>query len=151
MTRPVPAIAFTTAIAALLTFGTTTNAHSDVANPAVKARMEAMKTIGAQTKILGSMAKGAVAFDAAAAQAAAATMAAEAAKIPALFEANEDDPESEAKPIIWEQWDDSTKKAMALETAATDASSSITDAGSLGAAMGAIGGSCKGCHSTYRE
>ena len=155
MTSKITAIALSTAfvaaLGATLTIASATDAHSDASNPAVKARMEAMKVIGAQTKVLGDMAKGATAFDAAAAQAAAATMAAEAAKIPALFEPQEDDPESEAKPIIWDQWDDFAAKAMDLENAATAAQASLTDAGAVGPALGQIGGTCKACHSTYRE
>lgn len=151
MTSKFFTLALTGATAAVLALAPATDAHSDASNPAVKARMEAMKVIGAQTKVLGDMAKGATEFDAAAAQAAAATMAAEAAKIPALFEPQEDDPESEAKPIIWDDWDDFTAKAMDLEAAATAAEASLTEAGAVGPALGQIGGACKACHSTYRE
>lgn len=149
--RTVSAIATTTAVATLISLASVTGAHSDASNPAVQARMDVMKTIAAQTRTLGNMAQGKVEFDAEAAKTAATTLASAAAQVPEVFEAPEDDPESEAKPIIWEQWDDFTAKAMMLETAATDAAGSITDVASIGAAMGAIGGSCKACHSTYRE
>ncbi|WP_172297494.1 cytochrome c [Pseudoruegeria sp. HB172150] len=120
-------------------------------NPAVVARQDAMKTIGMSTKVLGDMAKGETAFDAAAAQAAATAMAEQAAMVPALFEPEEDDPDSEAKPEIWANWDDFTAKAADLEAAAASAAGSITTAEDIGAAMQAIGPTCMACHRTYRE
>lgn len=152
MNRNVTALALTGAFAALFTIAPAIDSQAaDASNPTVQARMDLMKTIGAQTKILGNMAKGTTAFDAAAAQAAATTMAEAAAEIPAKFEPQEDDPASEAKPIIWDQWDDFTAKAMDLETAASAAAGSITDQASIGPAMGQIGAACKACHSVYRE
>jgi cytochrome c556 len=124
-------------------------AWADATNPAVIARQEAMKTIGGSMKTMAEMAKGATAFDADAANAALAAMAAAAAQVPALFEAEEDDPESEAKAEIWFTYDDFTAKAMQLQDAAANAV--VTDAGSLGAAMGAVGGTCKSCHMAYKE
>lgn len=124
-------------------------AFAQATNPAVVARQDAMKVIGAQLKVLGDMAKGSTEFDAEAANAALALMAETAAEVPALFEAEETDPESKALPAIWENFDDFTSKAEALEMAAANAT--ITDAASIGAAMGGIGGSCQGCHMTYRS
>lgn len=123
-------------------------AHAEVQNPAVKARMEAMKTIGGNMKIIAQMAKGETAFDATAAGGATAAIADTAAKVPALFEAPETDPETEAKPAIWEDFDDFTKKAMATEVAARGADTSSLDA--LRVSLGQIGGSCKSCHDDYR-
>ncbi|MBE3638755.1 c-type cytochrome [Mangrovicoccus algicola] len=120
-------------------------------DPQVVARTDAMKTIGRNMRVLGDMAKGSAAFDAAAAQEAAAAVAAEAAAIPALFEDPAQDPASESRPVIWEQYDDFTAKAADLERAASGAASQITAAADLGPAMGAIGATCKACHSTYRE
>lgn len=123
-------------------------AHSDVKNSAVKARMESMMVIGNAMKTLGGMAKGAIAFDAAAAQTALDTVAAQAANIPAAFQAEETDPASEAKAEIWTNWDDFVAKSEPLKVAAEGAS--VTDPASAGAALGALGGTCKSCHSAYR-
>lgn len=123
-------------------------AHENVKNPAVKARMDLMTGIGAGMKTLGDMAKGQVDFDAAAAQAAVDAIATAAAQIPAAFEAQEIDPKSDAADAIWENWDDFVTKSEALATAA--GGTTITDAGSLGAAMGAIGGTCGACHRGYK-
>ncbi|MBU2937269.1 MULTISPECIES: c-type cytochrome [Pacificibacter] len=123
-------------------------AHDGVENQAVADRMAAMKAIGGSMKTLGDMAKGATEFDAAAAQAAVDTLEAQSGALPALFEAQETDPESEAKPEIWTNWDDFVSKANSLNAAA--AAITITDASSVGPALGAVGGSCKDCHSEYR-
>lgn len=126
-------------------------AHNGVKNAAVMARMNAMSGIGAEMKTLGEMAKGAAAFDANTAQAAAAAIAKHAAKTPALFEAQEDDPKSEATPAIWTNFADFTEKAAAMETIALDLSKSISTPGDLGAALKALGDTCKACHTDYRQ
>lgn len=126
-------------------------AHEGVKNEAVMARMMAMKSIGAATKVLGQTAKGEVAFDAAAVEAALATLAEQAAATPALFEAEEDDPKSEAKPAIWSDFADFSVKAMALETAAQGAMGQMRSAEDVGGALREIGATCKGCHQSYRE
>lgn len=123
-------------------------AHAEVQNPVVKARMEAMKAIGGNMKTISQMAKGEMDFDAAKAGDATAAIADTAAKVPTLFEAPETDPEAEAKPAIWEDFDDFTKKAMATEAAARAADTSSLDA--LRASLGQIGGTCKACHDDYR-
>lgn len=137
-----------TASAFFLSVSVAAVAHGGVENEVVKARMDAMKEIGSAMKVLGTMAKGAVEFDAVAAQAAVDAVADQSAMVPVLFEAQETDPMSEAKPEIWTNWDDFVAKSNALNAAAT--SVSITDASSIPAALGAMGGSCKDCHTDYR-
>lgn len=116
----------------------------------VKARQDAMGTIGAQMKTLTQMAKGETDFSVDAAQAALATIAETATTVPALFEAPSQDAESEASDTIWENWDDFVSKAEALEAAASAASESVTDPATLGAAMGSVGGACGACHKPYK-
>lgn len=137
--------------AAALLVASAAFAHNGVKNAAVMARMSAMSGIGAEMKTLGEMAKGAVSFDANTAKAAAAAIAAHAAKTPALFEAEEDDPKSEAKAMIWTNFADFTAKAIALESVALELSTSITVSDDLGAAMKALGDTCKACHTDYRQ
>ncbi|MEP3298952.1 MAG: cytochrome c [Pseudoruegeria sp.] len=123
-------------------------AHDGVANEAVKARMDVMKTIGASTGTMGKMLQGKAEFDADAAAAAATAMANAAAQIPTVFEANETDPESEASPEIWTNWDDFVAKGAALEMGAKALDTSSLDA--LKASFGGAAGTCKACHSKYR-
>ncbi len=135
-------------LASAILASTAAVAHSDATNPAVIARMDAMKAIGGAMKTLSTMAKGEMEFDATAGNGALETMAMKAAEIPALFEAQESDPESEASDAIWTNWDDFVAKAGALEAGAK--SVTITSADDIGAAMGAVGGSCKSCHTAYK-
>ena len=123
-------------------------AHDGVKNPAVLARMEGMKKMGGAAKILGEMVKGAVAFDAASANAAMETLRVESARIEALFEAEEDDPKSEAVPAIWQNYPDFTAKAEALNAAASGSVGTLTD---LQGVISQIGGACRACHKGYRE
>ena len=133
------------AVTAALIGGIATTA---VANEAMMARETLMKSFGGAAKALGGMAGGEMAYDQAAAEAAKAALVAGAAEIAAKFEAPIDDPESEAKPEIWANWDDYLVKAKALGDAA--AALDVASAESIGAGMGAIGGACKDCHTTYR-
>lgn len=126
-------------------------AHTGVKNAAVMARMHGMNAIAAEMKTLGEMAKGAAPFDAAAARAAAASIARHAAETPALFEAEEDDPKSEAKPEIWQDFSDFTAKSTELEKIAGGLAESIQVEADLRPAVAALGGTCQSCHKLYRE
>ncbi|MDF0599335.1 cytochrome c [Psychromarinibacter sp. C21-152] len=126
-------------------------AHSDVENEAVKARMDLMSTIGMNMKTIGDMAKGERMFDAAAARSAAATIAEKAGMIAPAFEPEEDDPESEAKAEIWDNWPDFVEKAAALEAAAESAAARLDGAEALPVVMSNMGSACGGCHEAYKE
>jgi len=126
-------------------------AHGGVKNAAVMARMDAMSSIGAETKALGKMAKGETKFDAKAARAAAALIAKHAAATPDLFRAREDDPKSEALPTIWTNFEDFTEKSHALEALAMKYSQAIKQPSDLAQAMAELGKSCKACHKIYRK
>jgi cytochrome c556 len=123
-------------------------AKEGVQDPTVKARMELMSTVGASTKILGDMAGGKTAYDASAAEAAKAALVAAAVATPAAFEVEADDPVSEARPDIWMNMEGFVEKAKGLETAA--GAIDVSSVEGIQAGMGAIGGSCKACHSDFR-
>jgi cytochrome c556 len=133
------------ALSAALMGGLATSAMA--ADPSVEARQALMKSFGGAAKTLGGMAGG-EAYDAAAAEAAKAALVAGAAEIAAKYEMNVEDPTSEAKPEVWTNWEDFLVKAKALGDAA--AALDVASAESIGAGMGAIGGACKDCHTTYR-
>ncbi len=126
-------------------------AHSGVKNPAVMARMEAMSAVGDAMKVLGDMAKGKTAFDAAKAEDALKALQIEAEAIPALFEAREDDPKSEALPSIWEDYEDFSAQAQAMGAAAAAARGQLSTQDDVGLALQGLGQTCKGCHKTYRK
>lgn len=123
-------------------------AYAEASDPTVKARQEVMEILGKNAKILGEMAGGKTAYDAAAAEAAKAEMIAAAGEVAAKFEPQATDPDSEAKPEIWANWDDFVKKAGALSAAA--GALDVASAESIGAGMAGIGGACKDCHTAYR-
>lgn len=123
-------------------------AHEGVKDPNVKARMELMGKVKNNIGMLGGMAKGAVAFDADKAAMAKAGLIANAKAIPAAFEINATDPKSEALPAIWENWDDFAAKAQAMEAAVSSVNVSTLEG--IQGGMRTIGGSCGGCHKTYR-
>lgn len=58
-----------------------------------------------------------------------------------------------ALPEIWENWDDFVAKADEAEKAADEFQVAVAggDAGAIGKAAKALGGSCKGCHDDYKE
>ncbi|MDA7429370.1 cytochrome c [Primorskyibacter aestuariivivens] len=123
-------------------------AHTGVKNKTVLERMDGMKALAEQVKVLGDMAKGKTAYDADRAAAARTALIEEAAKVTAEFEAPETDPKSEALPVIWSDWDGFVSDARALENAVA-----ALDTGSLDgvrAGLGAVGQSCSGCHEDYR-
>jgi cytochrome c556 len=124
-------------------------AQEEPTDPQAIARGELMKVVGMNTGILGNMAGGKEPFDAAKAEGAKAALIDAASKIEATFmEQGAADPVSEAKPEIWANWDDFLTKAKALGDAA--GAVDVASAETIGAGMGAIGGACKDCHTTYR-
>ncbi len=124
-------------------------AEGDRTDPNAKARSDLMRTIGKNTGILGDMAGGKAAYDAAAAEGAKAAIIEASTKIEATFkEQGAADPASEAKPEIWTNWDAFLKNATALNAAAT--ALDVASAETIGAGMGALGGACKDCHTEFR-
>lgn len=121
----------------------------------VKARQGQFRIMAINLGILGGMAKGAVEYDAAKAQAAADSLVAVSMiDQTALWPEGSDNMAIEgtrAQPNIWDNMDDFASNwaafgegAKAMQTAAG------TGREAIGPNMGKIGGSCKGCHDTYR-
>ena len=137
-----------TLIAGLIMVGGIAFAQSKATDPDVHARQTLMDTNGAAAGVLGGMASGKTAFDATAAAAAKAQLIANAADIPVKFKPQATDPESHAKAEIWTSWDDFAAKAADLGKAAE--ALDVTSLDGVKAGMGAIGGACKACHTTYK-
>ncbi len=126
-------------------------AHQGVKNPDVKARMGAMSEIGGHMKVIGEMVKGKRAFDAKAVQAAANAISDKAAQLPDLFSTEASDPKSEAKPAIWQNYEDFVMKAGDLEMAAWAIVQSQPARNDLGVIMRSLGKTCQACHEAYRK
>lgn len=73
--------------------------------------------------------------------------------IPGAFEKNIAMGKTDAQAVVWENWDDFTAKAKALEDAAAKLAASA-ESGEMRAMMPdvkALGEACRGCHDTYRK
>lgn len=137
------------ALGAVLAAGAVYAQDVEPTDPNVIARQDLMKVIGKNIGIIADMAGGKAAFDATAAEAAKAALIEAAAGIEAAFmEPGGADPASESRPEIWTNWEDFLAKATKLGEAAT--ALDVASAATLGAGMGAVGGACKDCHTTYR-
>lgn len=117
-------------------------------DPDVKARQDLMAANGAAMKTLGGMASAKIAFDATAAEAAKQVLIANTAGTLVVFKNQASDPAGHASNSIWTAWDDFSAKAGDMGTAA--AALDTTSAESVAAGLGAIGGTCKACHTAYK-
>lgn len=123
---------------------------------AIMARKSHMQLYQHNIAVLGGMAQGNVAYDAAAASAAAGNLVAlsslnQMTYWPVGSEAGVAEG-SRALPALWTSMDDVIAKATALTTAAVAMQAAAgTDLASLQAAMGALGGACGSCHESYRQ
>ena len=117
-------------------------------DPDVKARQELMASNGAALRTLGGMASAKIAFDAAAAEAAKQVLVANAAGTVVVFKNQASDPASHASNTIWTAWDDFSAKAGDMGKAAE--ALDTTSAQGIAAGLGAIGGTCKACHTAYK-
>ena len=124
-------------------------AKGDRTDPNAKARSDLMRVVGKNTGILGDMAGGKAAYDAAAAEAAKAALVEAAGQIEVVFkDQGAADPASEAKPEIWTNWEGFLADAKMLGDAA--GAMDVSSAETIGAGMGALGGACKDCHTDFR-
>lgn len=128
----------------------TANAHTGVQDDEVLARMDGMSAIAKEMKIIGKMLKGTAQFDPKAVDAALSAIGDEAERIPALFTPRATDPKSEAKPIIWESFEDFSDKANALGAVTDELKGQILYAPDLAPLMQEIGQTCRACHTQYR-
>ena len=128
--------------------------HGDKAlTDAVNARHAQMQMVSYHTGMLGGVAKGEVAYDSAMVDAAAKNLAALAMMHHATLWLDGSEQGavegSRAKTDVWSDPAGFTMKFTDMEVAAL-ALVGAADAAAVGAGMGALGGSCKACHETYR-
>lgn len=119
---------------------------------AIKQRKETMKAVGGSLGTLVKMVKGEEAYDSAKAKTAVETIAAKAKGFDAMFPAgSEKGGETEAAATIWSDTAGFKAALAKLETtAAAQVAVASKDLDGTKAAVGALGGACKGCHDTYR-
>lgn len=132
-------------------------AASHGGNPAVKARQSHMQLNAFNLGVLGAMAKGEVAYDAARAQGAADNLVALASMnqsgywVPGTSNAELGD-ETRALPAIWEAGSKVGEIAGQLAEATQNlAAVAGTGQEALGPALGPVGGACGACHKAFRQ
>ena len=126
-------------------------AHSGVKDKNVKERMMVMKAMADNTKIIGQMLKGKTSFDENEAKLALERLSSLSLKTPKVFEVNATDPKSEAKPAIWDEFDEFTKLSQDLAEATEVLARSVGTINDLRPAFKRVSSGCKACHSKYRE
>ena len=126
-------------------------AHSGVKDQNVKERMIVMKAMADNTKVIGQMLKRKTQFDANEAKSALERLSSLSLKTPKVFTVNATDPKSEAKPAIWDEFDEFTKLSLDLAETSIALASSIEIIEDLRPALKRISSGCKSCHSKYRE
>lgn len=122
---------------------------------AIKYRKAAFTLMGNHMGRLGAMAQGKAPFDAKAAAENAAVIEA-VSKLPYVaFLEGTDKGDTKAKPEIWRNWDKFRTAAIKMQDEVTKLSATARAPGltvdQLKAAVGAVGGTCKGCHDDYRQ
>ena len=125
--------------------------HSGTKNEVVKARMASMSEIAANMKSLSKISRGRLPFDIDEVKNILAKIESNAAQTSKLFEVNATDPTSEAASEIWENFQDFSDKAVALQSTAKDLINTVTSIDDLSVAVQSLGGTCKSCHSKYRN
>ena len=126
-------------------------AHSGVLNKDVAARMTLMSNMGRNMGVLGRMLKKKTPFDQVKATEAINNIEQLAVETPRVFEKRVLDPKSEAKELIWEEFETFTKISSGLATSAKQLSSSMKSFDDLRPALITLSQSCKECHSRFRE
>ena len=126
-------------------------AHSGVKDKNVKERMMVMKAMADNTKIISQMLKGKTSFDENEAKLALERLSSLSLKTPKVFEVNATDPKSEAKPAIWDEFDEFTKLSQDLAEATEVLAGSVSTINDLRPALKRVSSGCKACHSKYRE
>lgn len=130
-------------------------AGDDEAEEVMEMRSQTMKGLGKSMRTLRDFARGRT--DAATAAMAASNIEKGSVDIPALFPIGtglDEFPDSEAKEVIWDEWDEFTASSQQLteKAAAMVAAIGSADQGRIKAAFGDLGkNGCGGCHRRFRE
>ena len=138
-------------ILTFITISSVALAHSGVKDKNVKERMMVMKEMANNTKIIGQMLKGKKSFDANEAKLALERLSSLSLETPKVFKINASDPKSEAKPAIWDEFDEFTRLSKDLAETSILFAGSIDSIDDLRPALRGISSGCKACHSRYRE
>ena len=135
----------------LITASSIVFAHSGVKDKNVKERMMLMKEMANNTKTIGQMLKGKTPFDANMAKLALERLSSLSLETPKVFKINASDPKSEARPAIWDEFDEFTRLSKDLAETSLVLAGSINSIEDLRPALKGVSSGCKACHRQYRE
>ena len=135
----------------LITASSIVFAHSGVKDKNVKERMMLMKEMANNTKTIGQMLKGKTPFDADEAKLALERLSSLSLETPKVFKINASDPKSEARPAIWDEFDEFTRLSKDLAETSLDLAGAINSIEDLRPALKGVSSGCKACHRQYRE
>ena len=128
------------------------DSHADGAADSIKIRQALMTNLGANMGALGAIAKGeAPHSDLAAYQAGA--IAKTAGVLLVVFPEGGGTGETAALPAIWQDWAKFEQAVANIQDAVPQLveAAKSGDAGQIGAALGAVGKTCGGCHDAFRK
>lgn len=137
---------------AALAFATPAAAQFQKPEDAVKYRQSALTVMANHFGRIGAMVNGRAPFDAKAAQDSAHVVATVSSLPWAGFAANTESLKSRAKPEVWKdaaKFKEASDKLVA-ETAKLETAAKTGNLDMIKVAFGAVGGSCKACHDTFR-
>ena len=135
----------------LITASSIVFAHSGVKDKNVKERMMLMKEMANNTKTIGQMLKGKTPFDADEAKLALERLTSLSLETPKAIKINASDPKSEARPAIWDEFDEFTRLSKDLAETSLVLARSIDCIDDLRPALKGVSSGCKACHRQYRE
>ena len=126
-------------------------AHTGVKNEDVMKRMNLMKSMAENTKIIGEMLKKKIPFDLEQAKNSLIEISNLSKSTPSVFEKMAMDPKSESKIIIWEEFDNFRDLSNNLTDNTLSAAEKLSGFEDLKPALMTTASGCKECHTIYRE
>ena len=126
-------------------------AHTDVKNEDVMKRMNLMKSMAENSKIIGEMLKKKIPFDLEQAKNSLVEISNLSKSTPLVFEKMAMDPKSESKIIIWEEFDNFRDLSNNLADNTLSAAENLFGFENLKPALMTTASGCKECHTRYRE
>ena len=126
-------------------------AHTVVKNEDVMKRMNLMKAMAENSKIIGQMLKKKIPFDLEQAKNSLIEISNLSKSTPSVFEKMAMDPKSESKIIIWEEFDNFRDLSNNLADNTLSAAENLFGFEDLKPALMTTASGCKECHTRYRE
>ena len=126
-------------------------AHTGVKNEDVMKRMNLMKSMAENTKIIGEMLKKKIPFDLEQAKNSLIEISNLSKSTPSVFKKMAMDPKSESKIIIWEEFDNFRDLSNNLADNTLSAAENLFGFENLKPALMTTASGCKECHTRYRE